>query len=262
MGDKVTVTSKLIFTTLDGMPWIDHPLKRFPRYVSEDMMSAILSDRKVKRAFCNYPIALSCHIECHDSIHQGQFQTLAAYGRPLVFNNTCSSSHELAASFVGAGARSYIATLWSVGNKTATAAAITFYKAALAGRSVLAAFVSMNKSIGNAKYQNVYILWGLHFSSFRRPDKQTDAKVVDRLIEAYFAYLNKISTTSVEEVRRNSIPIAKFLLIKILKRLSREQWERIRGFDPAQIGEHERGLPPLPEEDQLIRGVREIELKD
>jgi CheY-like chemotaxis protein len=37
------------------------------------------------------------------------------------------------------------------------------------------------------------------------------------------------------------------------KRLSRAQWERIKGFDPNQLGEHERGLPPLPEEEQLIR---------
>jgi hypothetical protein len=148
-----------------------------------------------------------------------------------------------------------------VGNTTATAAAITFYKAVLAGKTILAAFVSMNKSVGNPKYHNVYILWGLHFSSFRTPDKQTGAKVVDRLIEAYFRYLDKIATTSVEEVRRNSISIAKFLLSEILKRLSREQWERIEGFDPGQLGEHERGLPPLPEEEQLLRGGREIEVE-
>jgi hypothetical protein len=64
-----------------------------------------------------------------------------------------------------------------------------FYKEALAGTNVLGAFVSMNKSVGNAKYENVYILWGLHFVRFRTPDKQTDAKVVGYLIESYAVYL-------------------------------------------------------------------------
>jgi hypothetical protein len=160
-ADMVSVTSKLIFTALDSLPWISQPLRHFPRYVSEDMWKAVSADRSVKRVAFNYPIALSCHIKCHDSIHQGQFQSLAALSHPLVFNNTCSSSHELAAGFIAAGARSYIGTLWNIGNETATSAATIFYKEALRQGSIIAAFAAMSNSLGNRRYQNVYIPVGI-----------------------------------------------------------------------------------------------------
>lgn len=88
-------------------------------------------DVGVIRVAVNYPIAFSCHIRCRDGLHQGAFHTLSDIGRPLVFNNSCSSSHELAPMFVDAGARAYVGTLWDVGNDTATRAAKTFYTKAL-----------------------------------------------------------------------------------------------------------------------------------
>ena len=34
--DKVLVERKMIFATLDGMPWIQRPLSMYPRYVGDD----------------------------------------------------------------------------------------------------------------------------------------------------------------------------------------------------------------------------------
>jgi hypothetical protein len=258
-GDMVSVTSKMIFTALDGFPWASQPLKHFPRYVGEDMMNAIHSDRSVKRVAFNYPIALSCHIKCHDGIHQGQFQSLAALSHPVVFNNTCSSSHELAASFIGAGARTYIGTLWNVGNATATQAAEVFYKSAIGPGNILAAFTAMNGSLKNRKYQDVYILWGRPFSSLRPPEKKSDEKILNRLVETYFLWLRKIATTPLEEVKRNSIPIARFLFTEILKRFSKERLEEIRELDPNELDEHERSLGAMSG-DEIAGNVREIEV--
>ena len=250
-ADMVSVTSKLIFTALDSLPWISQPLKHFPRYVGEDMWKAVSADRSVKRVAFNYPIALSCHIKCHDSIHQGQFQSLAALSHPLVFNNTCSSSHELAAGFIAAGARSYIGTLWNVGNETATNAATVFYKEAFRQGNVLMAFSTMTGSLGNRLYQDVYILWGLHFSSLRTPETQSDAKIFDRLVETYFIWMKKIATTPLPEVKKNSIPIARFLLEEILRRFSKERLDAIKNLDVSTLEDHERGLQAMPDDDFL-----------
>jgi hypothetical protein len=176
-----------------------------------------------------------------------------------VFNNTCSSSHELAACFIAAGARSYVGTLWNVGNTTATQAATVFYKDAIRQGNVLAAFFSMNNSLTNRKYQNVYILWGLYFSSLRTPDKKSDAKILDRLVETYFLWLKKIATSPLQKVKRNSLPIAKFLLMEILKTSSRERLDEIRNLDLNALEDHERSLHAMPEDD-FIGNVTEIEV--
>jgi hypothetical protein len=112
-GDMVRVHRKLIFKSFDGFPWMSPPLKRYPRYVFEDMMVAMRLDpeNKVLRVPFKSKIALSCHIQCADSIHQGEFHGLAGFEHPFVFNDTCSSSHEIAAMIIRAGARSYIGTL-------------------------------------------------------------------------------------------------------------------------------------------------------
>ena len=161
-GDMVRVQRRLIFKSFDGFPWMSPPLKSYPRYVFEDMMVAMRldPDNKVLRVPFKSKIALSCHIQCADSIHQGEFHGLAGFGHPFVFNNTCSSSHEIAAMIIRAGARSYIGTLWSIGNETAKRAAKAFYESLVQQGNLLSAFFAMNKTIINEQYENVYIFWG------------------------------------------------------------------------------------------------------
>jgi len=68
--DMVRVHRKLIFKRLDGFPWMSKPLKGFPRYVFEDMTKAMKeNDDEVIRTRFDSKIALSCHIQCSDSIH-------------------------------------------------------------------------------------------------------------------------------------------------------------------------------------------------
>lgn len=144
----VRVERKMIFAALDGVPWVNNPLSKYARYVGDDMMEALKKDKdKLKRTPVSIPIALSCHIKCYQGFHQGAFDHLAAITSPIIFNNSCSSSHELAVSFIGAGARVYIGTLWNVGNQTAVDAATAFYAKLLADGNVLDAFGEMLGSI-------------------------------------------------------------------------------------------------------------------
>jgi len=74
------------------------------------------------------------------------------------------------------GARCYIATLWNIGNQTATRAALAFYDSALSKGNALTAFSAMLRSINNGLYENIYILWGLHFTSLGHPATKSDAQ--------------------------------------------------------------------------------------
>lgn len=260
-GDMVRVHRKLIFRSFDGLPWMSRPLKNYPRYIFEDMMIAmrIGPENKVLRVPFKSKIALSCHIQCADSIHQGDFHCLAGFGHPFVFNNTCSSSHEIAATIIHAGARSYIGTLWSVGNETAKRAAEAFYEALIQQGNFLSAFFVMNKAIINKQYENVYIFWGLHLSTLPKASVKSDARILADLIGQYLSWLKKVQTTPDSEVRQNSIPIARFLADEIMRRFTPERLKEIKNFDLTKLDEEERAASQTV--DNFSRGISEIEIE-
>lgn len=249
--DMVQVERKAIFTTLDGVAWTQEPLAMYASYVGDDMMQALRDDEgALKRTRVETEIALSCHIQCYQSFHQGMFDHLAAHAHPFVLNNSCSSSHELAAGFLAGGARCYLATLWNVGSATAKKAALTFYDSALATGKVLPAFFSMLRSIANAKYRDVYILWGLHFTSLFPPAEKSDRNIIAGLVMNYDIWMRKLSTSKDEEVKRNSLPIIRFIASELLRRLPQERLGRIAtGLPEEQEIERSQGFhqPPIDE---------------
>jgi hypothetical protein len=133
------------------------------------------------------------------SKRRGAFDHLAAFSSPIVFNNSCSSSHELTGGVIGAGARVFIGTLWNVGNQTAVNAASAFYAKLLADGNVLDAFGEMVRSITKEQYRHLYIMWGLHFSSLLRPAEKSDDRIIRGLLAGYFLWVKKFATTNVPE---------------------------------------------------------------
>jgi hypothetical protein len=247
--DKVRVERKMIFAKLDGVPWTQRPLSMFPRYVGRDMMQSLRDDSaRLERTPVDVPIALSCHISCFQSFHQGMFDHLAAYASPIIFNNSCSSSHELASSFLATGARCYVATLWRVGDSTAQQAALAFYDSLLGGGKVLPAFSAILRSIDKNQYKDIYILWGLHFTSLARPATKSDQQIIAGLAAGYDMWIRKLATTKDEEVRRNSFPIVKFLISELGRRIPPE---RIRQF-LADKPEIERSSEIEPELNEFV----------
>lgn len=233
--DMVKVERKMIFSTLDGIAWTQRPLAIYPRYVGDDMMQALRDeDDGLKRTPVNIPIALSCHIRCYQSFHQGAFDHLAAYAHPIIFNNSCSSSHELAAGFLAGGARCYLATLWNVGGTTAKKAALAFYDSALATGKVLPAFSTMLRSITNAQYRDIYIFWGLHFTSLVRPAEKTDRNIIAGLAATYRIWMRKLATSKDLEVKRNSLPIVRFIMSEIMRRLPPERLKQMTADLPDE----------------------------
>ncbi len=239
--DNVKVERKMIFVAVDDISWADRPLSRYPNYVGADMMQALREDNKVKRTPVSIPIALSCHIQCYQSFHQGMFDFVGAYATPIIFNNSCSSSHELAAWILAAGARSYLATLWNIGSKTATQCAITFYKTLLTDGSLLKAFSTMLASIPNKQYKDIYILWGLHFTTLRCPPQKSDHNIIAGLLAMFEIYRSRMLTTQEEELRRNIFPILRFLLTELVTRL------------PQNVLDQMRASQQLPDEEEVER---------
>jgi hypothetical protein len=260
-GEMVRVETKAIFVALDGLKWRSEPLKTYPKYVFDDMFVALKEDRgRITRQRVHDPIALSCHIQCYDSIHQGVFQHLAAFGRPLVFNNTCSSNYEMAGMFAAAGARCYIGTLWAVDNSTAVRAATMFYGEALKHGNILAAFAVMNKSIRNKQCRDVYIYWGLQFSSMPKPAHKSLDKVFAALVDAGRIWVRRTAVAPNPEIKRNCVEALKFLRTEILGLFAPGRLEQLRDFDFSIPDEYERMLPP-PSPDELARAASGMTLR-
>jgi hypothetical protein len=257
-GKVAQLTQKMIYHRFDGHKWGSPLLREIPQYVFIDMNAAMRENEAgVIRVPVNYPIAFSCHIRCHDGLHQGAFQTLADLGRPLVFNNTCSSSHELAPILVSAGARAYLGTLWEVGNTTAVQAAKTFYSKAMKDQNLLAAFHEMVKLPTRSKDANVYILWGLHFSTLRKPAQRSDDAILGALLQSFLMWLHKVTTTGDPAIARNGIPIVAFLYKQLVLTFGPERLAELENIDREAMRKMMESLPS-DDEENATRGYDNI----
>jgi hypothetical protein len=246
-SQTVVVHRKLIFHKLDGHFWMTPPLEKIERYIFEDLMVALREKVQVNRVRYKSPIALSCHIKCSDSIHQGEFTSLAGFGMPLVFNNTCSSSHELAVNFIHAGARCYIGSLWSVGNETATKAAKLFYGELADSGEVLKAFFKMIESIPKGRYSNIYIMWGMPFSSFTFPKERSSEMLAAAILQTFRIWLAKVKGTQDEEVRKNCLRPLRLIAQQALSIFS-----DIGISPPPELGLEEEASKELPSGERSV----------
>ncbi len=226
----IGVFRKAIFRRFDGHAWMSPELKaqNIAQYIFEDMRKSIFNGEMGKtatRVRANYQIYSSCHIKCFDSIHQGHFRILASHSSPLVFNNTCSSWKEICISIVAAGAKAYIGTLWNIKNQTAVKSAKDFYNN-LFGNNILHAFHGMVKQIDLEPDKNIYIFWGLHFSSIKLPESFSKKKVLKELLVSLSRWLQHVNKVKDSEVRKNSLRAAKFIRKVILTE-----------FKPSDLGD-------------------------
>jgi hypothetical protein len=217
----VVVHRKVFPRTLDGLGWMSPELERhgLPSHISLDMWKCMLESKGVRKP--KGRVAMSCAIACADTIHQGQFNALASYSSPIVFNNTCWSWSEVAAFFLACGARAYIGTLWAIDNDAAVVAARTFYENLFSG-TVLSAFHKAVKAIEGTTSKNIYIYWGLHFTTLSAGEGLPESQNAIRkeLMHAVYAWVRKIESTTSAEVKRNSIQVLKLILRELLESFS------------------------------------------
>ena len=218
---KVAVHRKMFPRKLDGLAWMSPELedKKLGDDVINQMWKSMMKSEGRRTKIGR--IALSCAIACADSIHQGQFDALASYSSPVVFNNTCWSWHEVALFFLECGARGYIGTLWAIGNDAAVVAAKVFYENVFCG-TVLDAVHKALKAIDATPSNNIYVFWGLHFSSLP-PGNDIGAsvsKIKNETARSVLEWIRKIKTTKSAEVRRNSIRVLQSILREIVLNFS------------------------------------------
>ena len=213
----VGVQHKALFRRLDGLEWGSSALAdlKLPEYVYVDAVRAIFDGTGAVRREREHKdrVPGGCVIVCHDGHHQAMFRTIAAYGHPIVFNNTCWSSSGIAHFFLGSGAVAYIGTLWAVPNDVATRAAQCFYESA-ANAPLMHALHNVNREIRDTSDANIYVFWGLHFSTFTVGKSQEASinHVADRMAQQIEMYMRHLEQPLTDEVRDNDARVLRCIL--------------------------------------------------
>ncbi len=190
------VQRKTYFKKFDGLVWRSPELKsKYPHYVFSDMMNALdISTMQQKKVLDKKKkIPNSSAIHCSDGNHQGMLNILASHSSPFIFNNTCWSWYQIAEQFLVSGARGYIGTLWNIQNSSAVNFSTEFYRNIFSD-TILQSFHRATKSLESSNDNNIYIFWGLHFSTMSIQLNLTESRgnVFEQLMRSYYIWSDKL----------------------------------------------------------------------
>lgn len=203
----IGVTSKFVFSRLDGYKWGSEELHNANidesafKHIEEIASFNDHNEDNIVSVRYNGYIPYFGHIECIDNIHQGNFHYLAGQTSPIVFNNSCSSWDEIACQWTGRGARGYIGTLWNIGTDTAKHSAESFYRMIFKDNlELICAVHKINERIKNDKYKNIYIFWGLPFIKLEKPNKKIPLQAI---ISGMSRFLIRLLSNHVVKYQKN-----------------------------------------------------------
>lgn len=222
--DSHSVAKKRLPRKFDGLTWRSKEFTdtTFPNFVFAEMFRA-LGNTKNQESLRVVNVPGSCHIKCVDSIYQAMFHYLAAMHSPIIFNNTCWSWSDVADSFIGVGARGYIGTLWDIDNTVATKSAEVFYDN-IFDSTVLSSLHKALKIPKNARYENIYIYWGLHFTSIV-PGVSTEASslvVFSKIMDSLETWKTKLEKTKIPEHKKTIASIIDWLSRLLARNFKKE----------------------------------------
>lgn len=263
--DLIGVHRKTIFRKFDGFQWTSEELakQKIPSYVYEDMRKAMYNGKMGQEAKREQKdrVPTSCAIKCYDSIHQGMFRSLASHSSPFVFNSTCWSWYEVAKFFLAGGARGYVGTLWPVRLDIATLAAKTFYENVF-GSTILEAFQKMTLAISDTPNKNIFVFWGLHFSTLSTAQDKKDSRhrVFRELVRSLFTWIGHVKETTSKEVKKNSIQVVKEIHGEIVNhfkpedmtKLETEVEQKMAGMYAEDVTKTEEVSVEIPMETQAV----------
>ncbi|HAI19279.1 MULTISPECIES: hypothetical protein [Leeuwenhoekiella] len=211
--DSHAVATKRLPREFDGLSWGSTEFKgaSFPNYIFSEMFQS-LGDTENQIHSIKVNVPGSCHIKCVDSIYQAMFNYLAAAHSPIIFNNTCWSWSDIADSFIGVGARGYIGTLWNIDNTVATKSAKAFYNNIFEKTVLFSLHEALDVS-KNTRDENIYIFWGLHFTSIVPCISQDASRLVVfmKLMDSIQSWKTKLEETIIPEHKKTITEIIDWL---------------------------------------------------
>ena len=219
-----------IWKTFDGFIWKSKELdeQNYPHHVFIDMIDEI-NKLEGPRGKVKNNIAKSAGVKCAHFNYLGMFNMIAgARVLPLIFNNTCWSWQYISESFLAAGVRGYIGTIWAVNNEIAKNVAETFYDN-LFETTVLDSLQKSFVHTAGKKDENIYMYWGLHFTKLNKGSSinNTRLSIASLLMESYSSWIYNDNNTNNKSIKENIRRIKNFIFNVLLKDF-RKEWLTLR----------------------------------
>ncbi|MFV8390744.1 hypothetical protein [Flavobacterium sp. LB1P71] len=208
-NELIPVTTKMIWRKFDGFNWKSTELKEagYPHHIFSDMLN-IIHKNEHKNRIPKSRVPNSCSIKCFDFNYQAMFNLLAGNHSPFIFNNTCWSYSDISHKFIEVGAKAYIGTLWGVNNHVAKKTAESFYDE-LCSSTILHALQNSLVHSKGTKDENIYFMWGLHFTSIKAGISSEESKknIALKVMESTNIWLDKLKITKKTSIRKNIIEL-------------------------------------------------------
>ena len=235
LGNKegyVSVQQLTFPKRLDGKTWGSAELTdHYPSEVFSDMHNAMRISKAEYKTILKKDIIVSysSHIQCSDSACMPLFETIASHSSPIIFNNTCTSWFNIAMPFLSAGCRAYIGTFCRVKTKDASDFAKGFYLSSQQN-TLINALHKARVAVKGRSAENIYMLWGLHFSTL---PKLPDRYIVKRHVFLRFAisiskWIRQLQRAGTERVKENIRELIKWDSLQIQSGWTTEEKEQYK----------------------------------
>ncbi|WP_316741279.1 hypothetical protein [Pedobacter antarcticus] len=232
IDDKIEVTEIIYPRKLNGLDFHseDRKAQNYPHELFITMYRAIFErpKDKMKTLNENKVIVDSSGITCADFTFHGLIQYLAGDGIPFIFNNTCWSWSRMADSFLSIGCRGYIGTCWRIDNKVAISCATSFYQYSFEIPICQALFIA-SKNAGGTESEDIYVYWGLHFSTLKNADslEESRANVYQNLEKGKEVWKRKLAENLSENQKITIKNIIYWLADEIKNNFNNSDFEKL-----------------------------------
>ncbi|MDM8172914.1 hypothetical protein QT327_00900 [Olivibacter sp. 47] len=197
--DSHLVETLYYFKKLDGFEWRSEELKA--ESYSSEFYATILpairkayASRKVIKRNKVERVFNSNSITCSDFNYSAIFDSVGGNKvHPIIFNNICWSWAKVSTSFISSGSRGYVGTLTAVQNDKAIQFAKKFYDNVF-DNNIISAFHIASSNYLKSESSNIYIYWGVHFSTLKnkRAQQFNKVNVLQYLKEELHGWIRKL----------------------------------------------------------------------
>jgi hypothetical protein len=193
--------------SLDSKPWSDDASK--DAAVAQEIMEMIVSERSDQKTMSRrrFVSVVSCGVvqysdslQMSDLLYHPDPIVVGGMLHPIIFNNACASSRELAPKFIAAGASAYIGTTREIADSLSAEVARRFAVLVAGGTSIAAALHQAQRPFAQDLHYSPYLAFGYAFTHLSPPPKvPMDGLVEIRLTDAMLSHRNAKSKSSSHE---------------------------------------------------------------
>lgn len=219
--DMFHIVQYMKFVSIDDVNWSDNEGKEkinvrqlVNRYSKCEHDSKKEIDKIERKEICDIDIVKgSSVLKMHDSNYLIAFHQVGGHRLPIVFNNACSTWHELAVRFAIGGSSAYIGTSIDINNLLAIDIVLKFTKHILSGMSLGKSLYESQKDYIKDFGYTPYLMHGfidLHVNQYKPFNNISERfhTILKYELESFESYAESIEG---DELRDNAEPIIKFL---------------------------------------------------